>query len=77
MKLFNPFNKQKEFGFRIGNERELLIKAENEKSALINLIITHWDIINKVGSIELFGEVIEKKKLSEMNINDEDETDDE
>lgn len=73
MKLFNLFNKQKEFGFRIGNERELLIKAENEKSALVNLIITHWDIINKTGNIELLGRVVEKKKLSEMEENNYDE----
>lgn len=75
--LFNLFNKQKEFGFRIGEERELLIKAENEKSALVNLIITHWDIIDKTGSIELLGEVTEKKKLEEIDFTEEDEIDDE
>lgn len=77
MKIFSLFNKQKEFGFRIGEEREMLIKAENEKSALINLIINYWDIIDKVGNVELLGEVIEKKKLSEIEINNEDEIDDE
>ena len=73
MKIFNPFKKQKEFGFRLGNEREMLIKSENEKSVLLDLILKKWDIIDKAGSIILLGEVIEKKKLSEM----EKETDDE
>jgi len=70
MKLFNLFNKQKEFGFRIGEERDVLILSKNEKSALMNLIITHWDIIDKTGNIELLGEVTEKKKLSEMKEED-------
>lgn len=73
MKIFNLFNQQKEYGFKIGEEREILIKSENEKSALVNLIINYWDIIDEAGNIELLGEVIEKKKLSEMKIKDEDE----
>jgi len=71
MKLFNLFKKKKEFGFRFGDEREVLIESENEKSALLDLVLKKWDIIDKAGSIILLGEVIEKKKLSEMKEEDD------
>jgi len=55
-----------EYGFQLGDERYIFIESETEKDALLMLINTHWDLINKVGEIQLMGELLEKHKLNEL-----------
>lgn len=62
-----------EYGFQIGDEREVLIEGKTEQEALIKLIHNYWELIDKAETIFLLGRVIEKKKASEINFDEKEE----
>lgn len=53
----------KEYVFTIGEDRNIIIEANDEKEALFHLVEEHWSIIDLYGSILLQGEIVEKTKV--------------
>lgn len=56
----------KKYGFQLGDERVEIIEANSEKEALHILVDKYWDIINYAEEIELLGEIIDERKITEM-----------
>ena len=57
----------REYGFRMGNKREVLVKAWTEQRAVIKLIKKYWHIIKTVDSIHFLGTVVNKSRVCDLN----------